>query len=886
MPTKKQASTASKKSKAQERTARSKSKSGQSSHSKPQAAEPATAPPVKSATDQFWSVVLFALGILLLLLTLISGSSAWLAIHKLLRGLFGIAVFFVPVILIYTAILISMDRSQETVAGRAIWGVGLTVLCSAIAQILIVGEIEGSTLAEQLKLLYQSGKDLDGGGLVSMLIAGPLLYFFDTLGAKIIVSLMLFVTIMLLTNLTLMDLFHLLAKPIRSAKHAMEQARLEDRYIEEYDRREAEAQAKYSEPQPAPAAPKPVKQPQPKDKSRQSRHSGFSMDIPITKRPLYPREEEFQMDIPLPGEKGYQPLKQSGQDTASSAEPAKSPVQPSLPKAKQPAQVESKAEEPIQDQKELEALIEQATAHTKRRASNPDELEQATEEIAAQVEQAEQEPAPPEYQLPPLDFLNAGISRANDPNAATELRQKADTLVNTLKSFGVDVRITGINRGPTVTRYEMQPAAGVKISKITSLSDDIALNLAAAGVRIEAPIPGKPAVGIEVPNENKDTVSLREILESPAFAGAKSKLTFAVGKNLDGKVVLGDIAKMPHMIIAGATGSGKSVCTNSIIMSILYHAKPNEVKLVLIDPKIVEFQLYDGIPHLLIPVVTDPKKAAGALNWAVQEMERRYGLCAACNVRDLASYNILAETREDLEPLPQIVVIIDEFADLMMTASKDVQDAVCRIAQKARAAGMHLIIATQRPTTDVITGLIKANIPSRIALSVMSNIDSRTILDAGGAEKLLGYGDMLYLPNGSREASRIQGCYCSTEEIQKVVAFVKEQSATNYSDEVIELVEQNIPTIKGDEPELTEVLSGDDALIEKAIAVAVDLEQLSTTALQRKLKLGYARAARIMDSLEEMGVIGPSEGAKPRRVLMTHQQYEERRLRRQAEMDS
>ena len=417
---------------------------------------------------------------------------------------------------------------------------------------------------------------------------------------------------------------------------------------------------------------------------------------------------------------------------------------------------------------------------------------------------------------------------------------------------------------------------------------DETLSLAAQGVRIEAPIPGKPAIGIEVPNSHKDTVSLREILESDSFRSSKSKLAFAVGRDIAGNAVIGDIARLPHMIIAGATGSGKSVCTNSIIMSILYHATPEEVKLILIDPKIVEFTVYEGIPHLLIPVVTDPKKAAGALNWAVQEMQRRYNLFAENSVRDLGDYNAAAaQPNSPLEPMPQIVVIIDELADLMMTTSKEVEDAICRLAQKARAAGMHLIIATQRPTTDIITGLIKANIPSRIALSVMSQVDSRTILDTGGAEKLLGHGDMLYLPNGKIKPVRVQGCFTSTKEIEKVVDFIKSQTQSEYSNEIMEQVEQNIPVTKAEgktkeqrkdsgEPEP----GSDEDIFERAIEVVVEAGQASTSSLQRRLKLGYARAARIMDELEEKGIIGPYEGAKPRRVLMSKEQFAERKMRR------
>ena len=530
---------------------------------------------------------------------------------------------------------------------------------------------------------------------------------------------------------------------------------------------------------------------------------------------------------------------------------------------------------------ELDALVEKAVV-----GGEKEKLPETFAEKAAKAEESVQktEIKPIEtkqYVLPPINLLSKSVSKANDPAAATELKEKADTLINTLESFGVKARIVAIQRGPRVTRYEIQPAAGVKVSKITNLSDDIALNLAAAGVRIEAPIPGKAAIGIEIPNTNQDVVSIREIIESREFRDAKSKLAFSVGKDIAGNIIIGDVAKMPHMIIAGTTGSGKSVCTNSIIMSILYRATPDEVKLILIDPKMVEFTTYNGIPHLLIPVVTDPRQAAGALNWGVQEMLRRYKLFADNNVRDLGGYNELA-VRKGYDKLPQIVIAIDEFSDLMMAASKEVEDSVCRLAQMARAAGMHLIIATQRPTTDVITGLIKANIPSRIALSVQSQVDSRTILDTQGAEKLLGYGDMLYYPNGMQKPLRVQGCFCSTKEVETIVDFIKKESVSEYNEEIIEAVEQNMPAEKGERTsDVSEPIgNGDDILIEKAIDVVVEMGQASTSSLQRKLKLGYARAARIIDELESMGVVGPYEGAKPRKVIMSKQQWAERRARK------
>ncbi|MDE5935802.1 MAG: DNA translocase FtsK, partial [Ruminococcus sp.] len=460
-------------------------------------------------------------------------------------------------------------------------------------------------------------------------------------------------------------------------------------------------------------------------------------------------------------------------------------------------------------------------------------------------------------------------------------REKADTIVNTFASFSVKVKIKNIYRGPSITRYEIQPGAGVKVSKIKGLEDDIALSLAAQGVRIEAPVPGKAAVGIEVPNINKDTVTLKEILSSPEFKNSQSKLAFAVGKDIAGNAIVGDITKMPHVIIAGTTGSGKSVCTRSIIMSILYNAKPDEVKIILIDPKVVEFKVFEGIPHLLIPIVTEAKKAAGALNWAVNEMMRRYNKFADIGANDLKSYNEIAEDDDEMQKMHQIVIFIDELADMMLVAGKEVEDSICRLAQMGRAAGMHLVVATQRPTTDVITGLIKANIPSRIALSVMSQVDSRTIIDMAGADKLLGNGDMLYMPIGMSKPVRVQGCFASSKDINRTLDFIRSQAHGSYDSSIIEAVDNFVPQTKGDKgisDSGFEAGSDEDYVIRGA-EVAVNAGQLSTTMLQKKLKLGYARASRIMDELEERGIISSPEGSKPRKVLMSKMQFDEWKLR-------
>ncbi|MBR4761160.1 MAG: DNA translocase FtsK, partial [Clostridia bacterium] len=485
------------------------------------------------------------------------------------------------------------------------------------------------------------------------------------------------------------------------------------------------------------------------------------------------------------------------------------------------------------------------------------------------------------YIPPPLTLLNeynSGDVRAS----AAEQESVSELLVETLRSFGVETRVVDVSHGPTVTRYELQPKAGVKISKITSLANDIALNLATAGVRIEAPIPNKAAVGIEVPNRQSAIVGVREIIESTAFSASKSTLTVSLGRDIGGNVVVTDIAKMPHGLIAGATGSGKSVCINSFIISILYKASPDDVKLLMIDPKMVELNIYNGIPHLLVPVVTDPRKAAGALGWAVSEMEKRYRMFADRGVRDIAGYNKLVETLKDepeVSKLPQVVIIVDELADLMMTAPKEVEDSINRIAAKARAAGMHLLIATQRPSVDVVTGVIKANIPTRIAFSVSSQIDSRTILDNAGAEKLLGRGDMLFDPIGSTKPRRLQGCFVSDEEVERVVNFVKNSAKADYDDAVMDEIERQAVAgkQKGGAPVAAEEEENDvDSMLDEAIKVVVEAGQASTSLLQRRLRLGYSRAARIIDQMEERGVVGPYEGSKPRKVLITKEELMER----------
>jgi len=838
----------------------------------------ANKPEKRTMNPQIVSVILCAIGVFVALFALFPGAKFWLTLHTVLRGLFGFSVFPLALILLYLAYLVTVD-TDNTTSKRAVFGGLLIMFLSAFVQLFFGKQLSGDLgFAETVRALYAEGQTLRGGGVISAVIAFPLVALFDLIGARIIIILLIAIISMLLMNISFADLLRICTKPfvwmweeiVRLATDRDEYDDEDDDYDDD-DYSEAIRDEEEDDDLPPWEEPAVTKEDRRKKKEKPAPAAD---DTPL---PLAFDEEEPSVEDDPPMING-----------ASVAREAYSNIEVDIPIFDHHGTAAPAESNPIsqeqgsfaegftaEDEKALQDLI--ANADTIPESNMLRTVEEELDESLY----AEEQPVP--YVAPPLSLLHYVDNTVNDADKSAELKEKAKLLVDTLASFGVQVRITGIRRGPTVTRYEIQPAAGVKISKITSLQDDIGLNLGGKSVRLEAPIPGKPAVGVEVANNTKDMVTLREILETPEFQESKSKLTFAVGKDIDGNVILGDIGKMPHMIIAGTTGSGKSVCTNSIIMSILYHASPEEVRLILVDPKVVEFAPYDGIPHLLIPVVTNPQKAAGALNWAVIEMERRYALCAQYGVRDLKGYNSIAERNEGMKKLPQILIIIDEFADLMMASSKEVESAVIRIAQKARAAGIHLIIATQRPTVDVITGLIKSNVPSRIGMSVKSAQDSRIILDCSGAETLLGNGDLLFYPNGWREPKRVQGCFTSDAEVEAVASFLKSNGSSEYDLEIIEAVEQNIPTAKGDKPNDDEEdisgLSGDDALLIRAAELAVDMGQLSTTALQRRLKLGYARAARIMESMEERGIIGPSEGAKPRKVLMSPQELTEWKLR-------
>ncbi len=536
---------------------------------------------------------------------------------------------------------------------------------------------------------------------------------------------------------------------------------------------------------------------------------------------------------------------------------------------------------------DLNAPIPAAPRVVKPRKVTAKEAEESAASVAAEIAQAEQAKKP-EYCYPPIELLKFPGSGAADGTA--EMRENSRRLNETLASFKIEAHIINVTRGPSVTRYEVELEKGVRLSKLTTAADDIALSLGAAGVRIAA-VPGKiSVVGIEVPNKAVTTVSLREVIDSAEFSKAKSKSSFAVGKDIGGSCIVGNIAKLPHMLIAGTTGSGKSVCMNSIIISLLYKASPDDVKLIMVDPKMVELGIYNAIPHLLIPVVTDPKKAAGSLQWAVTEMMRRYKAMSDAGVRDLESYNSIMELDEEENKLPQVVVIIDELADLMLVAAKEVEESICRIAQMGRAAGIHLVIATQRPSADVITGLMKANIPSRIAFAVASAMESRIILDTQGAEKLVGKGDMLYAPIGNGKPRRVQGCFVSDAEVEAVVNYVKNNYATSYDQQIMEEIERKAAqtgsskaTVSEPEPSSDE-LAGDE-MLPAAVDVILETGQASVSMLQRRLKLGYARAARIVDEMEELGIVGPFQGSKPRTILITKEQWETKRSGGQTQMD-
>ena len=821
--------------------------------------------PTKQAKKQAdinraWSIVMFALGLVITAMSFVVGEKFWEFLrNNILFGLFGFSSYFIGPVLIYIGALTVSDKPVRL---KMFWATGFIILLSSFVQIFFIGDVAGASLAEKIAELHRLGiNETLSGGVIAALLALPMQTALGATECKIIITVLTIVFFMFLTDTTPYDIYIKMRDKAEREKEALarqmeasRQAKAEKMRLKQRQREEAEKQRLAAE------------------RERQI--------LEKTKPKLNTRKIDFEID---------EPVIEMPEAVPEYAE----------------VDVHQAVETTFDQVKEIKSIEQQKIDEIMKKLNlshkNEEEKETAGDESAIKAEKAKNSLTPQEkaaivpvseiapelapedkayiYIHPPIDlFQKGGVTNRGD--VENELKTNAKKLVDTLESFGVQTRIIDISRGPAVTRYELQPLAGVKISKITNLADDIALNLAASGVRIEAPIPNKAAVGIEVPNKQGSSVNIRTIFENPQFRNAASPLTIALGMDIAGNVVTTDLTRMPHLLIAGSTGSGKSVCINAIITSFLYKSSPEDVKLILIDPKVVELAEYNGIPHLMMPVVTEPKKAAGALGGAVAEMEKRYRLFAENSVRDIKSFNRLVATQPELalEKMPYIAVVIDELADLMMVSGKEVEDYICRLAQKARAAGIHLIVATQRPSVDVITGLIKANIPARIAFAVSSQVDSRTILDAGGAEKLLGMGDMLFLPLGASKPIRVQGTYVKDEEISSVIEFIKRDFVAEYNQELIDNMEKLATKDKGSSSSNDDDGEAKDEMLPKAVEVVVEAGQASTSLLQRRLKLGYARAARIMDEMEAMGIIGPYEGSKPRQVLITKNQWLEMTL--------
>jgi len=774
-------------------------------------------------------------------------------LSDVLGGMMGWIKYILPIGTFAIAIKIACNEKEEEYITHKLIQYAILLICIAIVMSIYQishGNLEVSgDLSQILKKAYTLGTSNVGGGAIGTLAAVPLVRLLGNLGA-VVVS--VGVAVMLFAFVFGLDISEFISSVVENwlEKHEENKAEKEARKQERYEEIEARR----------------IEMMEQRKEARRQREAMYANQANLQ----HPSQNVEQIKINLNGRAVEEPEQQSGlfgrlknkkrkeEQRISVAEMANS-IDPmgEINKSAITTKNNSVAQnENIEDTQDDNLFVQQ---------------EEQKEDKTKQVLQLQHTLVVEEdnYVFPSINLLSKSEKKTLK-GGTKALQETAARLQKTLYSFGVQAKVENVSVGPAITRYELKPAEGVRVSKIANLADDIALNLAAETIRIEAPIPGKQAVGIEVPNKEKEMVPLRDVIESDEFQHNNSKLSIALGKDVAGNVAIGNIAKMPHVLIAGSTGSGKSVCINTIITSIIYNAKPSEVKLVMVDPKVVELSVYNGIPHLLIPVVTDPKKAAGALAWAVQEMDNRYNLFAEKGVRDLKGYNSAVEKEGELGKLPQIVIIIDELADLMMVAAKEVEESICRLAQKARAAGMHLVIATQRPSVDVITGLIKANVPSRIAFAVSSQVDSRTILDQVGAEKLLGKGDMLFFPAGEAKPVRVQGAFVSDDEVESIVEFIKSNGTATYSEDILESIENSNKTDK--EKALEAEQSADDEadpFLQEAINTVVETGQASTSFIQRRFKVGYARAGRIIDQMEERGVISGYQGSKPREVLWT-----------------
>ena len=783
---------------------------------------------IKQETPNFGVITIIIFSILLTVLIYAESGYIGMVLSDFLGGMFGMIKYVLPIGSFAVAVKMACKDDDGYLSSKIFQ---YTLFLIFVAVILSVYQIYNGSInidqniSEIIKDAYQLGENNLGGGALGTIAAVPLFKLFGKIGTIILsagASLILFAVIFGI------DISEIASEWIQSGvekrKEKYEQKMMaREEYEQEREKRKII-----------------------KETQRENRKENRKAYLEIEEEP---QEEQIKINLngrvieEDPKEKRKRKKDRNNVMAMEQERHHKQDIEPDYIEGNLFKKEEEKKEEKVREVLQLEHAIAVEDEH---------------------------------YEYPPIELLSKGEKKTLK-GGAKALTDIATKLQKTLYSFGVQAKVENVSVGPAITRYELKPAEGVRVSKIANLADDIALNLAAETIRIEAPIPGKQAVGIEVPNSEKETVHFRDVVESDDFQDNKSKLSVALGKDVAGNMAIADIAKMPHALIAGATGSGKSVCINTIIASIIYKAKPSEVKLVMIDPKVVELSVYNGIPHLLIPVVTDPKKAAGALAWAVQEMDNRYNVFAQKGVRDLKGYNALVEKEEGTGQLPQIVIIIDELADLMMVAAKDVEDSICRLAQKARAAGMHLIIATQRPSVDVITGIIKANIPSRMAFAVSSQVDSRTILDQVGAEKLLGKGDMLFYPAGAPKPVRIQGAFIDDSEVEKIVDFVKSNGEATYSEDILETIEKSNKTDK----ELADEAQCDDdtdPLLMDAIDVVVETGQASTSFIQRRFKVGYARAGRIIDQMEERGVISGYQGSKPRQVLMTLERLQELKM--------
>ena len=758
-----------------------------------------------------------AVSVILFCLAIVSGNGVWNVLHNVYVGIFGMfAAIVLPLLTIVGTVIFS--AKGDDAYGYTAKIVEAFVMVFILATFIhVVKNSTGDAFKETIINSYKSASFEFNGGFIGAVLGWLLL----TLGKApaVIISVVLFIVdLLLMTGLTI---FQFVAGAAKPAKVTYEKV--------------------------APAI---------EERIERRRMNKENIDVPLDTQP--PEEEDKK------------PKSRKKKAASSDEEMTKVPKEIIDEINRENSNIEMLKNATGRKEEKKPKSIDEIVKDASEDKSNEKKADKSKEFT---VSKEAMESGINDYKLPSVELLSLPKKKST-ADISGELKENAQRLIETLRSFNVNATITDISRGPTVTRYELKPAAGVRISKITNLADDIALNLAATHVRIEAPIPGKAAVGIEVPNTVKNTVSMRELIDTPEFYEQRSLLSAGIGKDIAGNCVYCDIAKMPHLLVAGTTGSGKSVCMNSIITSILYRAKPDEVKFLMIDPKQVEFSKYANIPHLLVPVVTDPRKAAGALGWAVSEMLQRYQKLSQVGVRDIEGYNKYVQKHEDMESMPKICIFIDEFADLMMAAPKEVEDSVCRLAQMARAVGMHLVIATQRPSVDVITGLIKANISSRIALTVSSQIDSRTILDAAGAEKLLGHGDMLYNPIGASKPLRVQGCFISDEEVEALCDFVKNQGESQYDEEIAKEIEAKAVQDKKSSPFEDD---GDaeqlDVLFDKAVDIVLETGTASTSFLQRKLSVGYARGAKIIDQLEEKGIIGPANGSKGREILINRQQW-------------